>query len=314
MARYRFHTADVFTDRIFGGNPLAVFPDARGLDAATMQLITREINYSETTFVFPPETPEGARRVRIFTPGAEMPFAGHPTVGTAFVLAMTGELPLQGELTRLVFEEGVGPVPVTIRAVEGRPAFCQLSAAKMPEWGPEPPGDAELAAVLSLAPADLLSGSFRPQAVSCGVPFLFVPLRNLEAVRRARVRVDLWERIVAPYWAQEIYVFTFEHEREGSDLHARMFAPRLGIGEDPATGAAATALAGYLGVRDARDDDTLRWVAEQGFEMGRPSILAIEADKRGGEITAIRVGGAAVLVSSGEMTVGDGEGWDGATR
>jgi trans-2,3-dihydro-3-hydroxyanthranilate isomerase len=312
--RYRFHTADVFTDQIFGGNPLAVFPDARGLDAGLMQLITREINYSETAFVFPPETPAGTRRLRIFTPGAEMPFAGHPTVGSAFVLAETGALPLQGETTWIIFEEGVGPVPVMIRTVEGRPAFCQLSAPRMPEWGPEPPADSNLAAVLSLSAADLLSGTFRPQAVSCGVPFLFVPVRNMDAVRRARVRLDLWERVFAQYWAQEIYIFSFEHEREGSDVHARMFAPRLGISEDPATGAAATALAGYLGSRDARTDDTLRWVAEQGFEMGRPSILTIEADKQGEEITAIRVGGAAVLVSTGEMEIARVAGPDASPR
>jgi trans-2,3-dihydro-3-hydroxyanthranilate isomerase len=303
--RYRFHTADVFTDRIFGGNPLAVFPDARGLDTRLMQAVTREINYSETAFVFPPETAEGTRRVRIFTPGAEMPFAGHPTVGTAFVLAATGDVPLAGELTRIVLEEGVGPVPVAIRAVEGRPAFCQLSAAQMPRVGPPPPTEGEIASMLSISPTDLLMGAFAPEAVSCGVPFLFVPLRSMDAVRRARVRVDLWERVLGRYWTQEMFVFSFEREREDSSLHARMFAPRLGIGEDPATGAAATALACYLGSRDAREDETLRWVVEQGFEMGRPSILAVEADKARGEIVAIRVGGSAVLVSSGEMNLPD---------
>jgi trans-2,3-dihydro-3-hydroxyanthranilate isomerase len=305
--RYRYYTADVFTDRVFGGNPLAVFPDAAGLDAATMQLVAREINYSETTFVFPAQTPAGTRRVRIFTPGVEMPFAGHPTVGTSFVLAAIGEVALTGERTTVVFEEQVGPVPVTIRAEQGpvgwQPVFCQLSAALMPQFGPPPPVSADLAALLSLSPDDLLAGQFMPQAVSCGVPFLFIPLASREAVARARVRFDLWEAILKPYWSSQVFVFSFEAEQPGSDLHARMFAPQLGVGEDPATGAAATALAGYLGVRDVRHAGTLRWVAEQGFEMGRPSILEIEADKEDGAITAIRVGGASVLVAEGTLEI-----------
>jgi trans-2,3-dihydro-3-hydroxyanthranilate isomerase len=309
--RYRFYTADVFTDRVFGGNPLAVFPDAAGLDTATMQLLAREVNYSESTFVFPPETGAGTRRVRIFTPGVEMPFAGHPTVGTAFVLAAIGEIPLAGERTTVVLEENVGPVPVTIRAEHrgaGRepgwqPVFCQLSAALMPQFGPPPPVIGDLAAMLSLAPDDLLAGEYAPQAVSCGVPFLFVPLATREAVARARIRLDLWEALLKPYWASQVFVFSFGGEQPGSDVHARMFGPSFGIGEDPATGSAATALAGYLGVRDARQEGTLRWVAEQGFEMGRPSRLEIEADKTRGAITAIRVGGASVLVAEGTFDI-----------
>jgi trans-2,3-dihydro-3-hydroxyanthranilate isomerase len=301
--RYHFYTCDVFTGRRFGGNPLAVFPDARGLDTPTMQLMTREINYSESTFVFPPETPGGTRRVRIFTPGAEMPFAGHPTVGTAFVLAAIGDLPLTGERTRVVFEEGVGPVPVSIFASAGRVTACQLSAARMPEYGPEPPPSDALAEMLGLQPADILGGDWAPQSVSCGIPFLFIPQRDRAAVARAALRSDLWHSLLGGYWTSEVYIFALGGELPGSDLRARTFAPRLGVPEDPATGAAATALAGYLGPRDARQDGALRWVVEQGFEMGRPSILEVEADKVAGEITAIRVGGSAVMVSEGWMEV-----------
>ena len=301
--QYRFYTADVFTDRAFGGNPLAVFPDASGLNTTQMQTITREFNYSESTFVFPPTTSTGTRRVRIFTPAAELPFAGHPTVGTAFVLAAIGEVPLTGDLTQIVLEEGVGPVRVAIRSVDGRPVFSQLSAARSPQLGPEPPPVGDLAALLSLSPDDLLVGGYTPQAVSCGVPFLFVPVASLAAVERARLRRELWEEVLRPYWAPEIYFFSFEAVRPGSDLHARMFAPGLGVGEDPATGAAATALAAYLAARQPQASGTLRWIAEQGFEMGRPSILEIEADQRNGQVTAIRVGGCSVLISQGTMEV-----------
>ncbi|MDQ2695825.1 MAG: PhzF family phenazine biosynthesis protein, partial [Pseudomonadota bacterium] len=186
---YRFYTADVFTDRPFGGNPLAVFPDGRGLADAAMQQIAREFNLSETVFVFPPLDPAHTRRLRIFTPAAELPFAGHPTLGTAFVLAAIGELPLAGDATRIVFEEGVGPVPVLIRAENGRPAFMQLAAARLPEFGPPPPPEAVLAEVLSLNAADLAGADDPAQAVSCGVPFLFVAVRHRDAVRRARVQI-----------------------------------------------------------------------------------------------------------------------------
>ena len=171
MTQYRYYTADIFTASLFGGNQLAVLPDARGLTTAQMQAITREFNYSESTFVLPPDDARHARRVRIFTPGREVPFAGHPTVGTAFVLATIGDIPLSGSVTRAVFEEGVGPVSVAIHASAGRPTFCQLSVAKLPEVGPPLPDRAELAAMLSLNVSDLLDGLYHPQAVSCGLEF-----------------------------------------------------------------------------------------------------------------------------------------------
>jgi trans-2,3-dihydro-3-hydroxyanthranilate isomerase len=301
--RYRYYTADVFTDRPFGGNQLAVFPDGRGLSTRQMQAIAAEFNYSETTFVFPPQDARHTRRVRIFTPGAEMPFAGHPTVGTAHVLAAIGEVALEGEVTRIVLEEGVGPVPVAIRASEGKPVFAQLSAAQMPEYGPPAPAAGIIASALSLDVADVLGGADYPQAISCGVRFLFVPLRNRDAVRRARLNRDVWEKHIASYWASQIYLFSYDAELPGSQLRARMFAPALGIVEDPATGSGATALAGYLGTRDATRDGLLHWRVEQGFEMGRPSILEVEADKVNGAITGIRVGGATVMMCAGTLEV-----------
>jgi trans-2,3-dihydro-3-hydroxyanthranilate isomerase len=302
--RYRFLTADVFTDRPFGGNPLAVFPDAAevaGLSTAQMAAVTREFNLSETVFVLPPENPAHTQRLRIFTPGRELPFAGHPTVGTAFLLATAGLVPLTGDETRIVFEEGVGPVPVTIRARGGKPYFTELSAARRPEFGPPPPPVAVLAELLSLTPEDLVAET-EPEQVSCGVPFLFIPVRDRAALARARVHSDRWDALY-PEPGPELYVFSRDPELPGSALRARMFAPSLGIAEDPATGGAVTALGGYLGSRDPERDGTRRWIVEQGFEMGRPSLLHLEVDKQHGEIAAIRVGGSSVLMSEGTMEI-----------
>ena len=301
--RFRFLTADVFTDAIFGGNQLAVFPDATGIPEERLLDITREFNYSETVFVYPPSSSAFTRRLRIFTPGGEVPFAGHPTVGTAHVLAAIGDIPLSGAQTKIVLEEKVGPVPVTIFAEEGRPVRAQLSVAKLPATGAPPPSRERLAEVLGLEPGELLGGAMAPQAVSCGLPFLFVPLRDRGAVAKARVRVERWEAILGKYEAREMFVFARGGERPGTDIRARMFAPGISVPEDPATGSACAALGGYLAARDARGEGTLRWIVEQGFEMGRPSILEIEVDKQGGAITAVRVAGATVMVSEGTMEI-----------
>jgi trans-2,3-dihydro-3-hydroxyanthranilate isomerase len=304
MPKYTFITADVFTNTRFGGNQLAVLPDARGLSDGQMQTITREFNYSESTFVFPPADPANTRRVRIFTPDRELPFAGHPTVGTAFVLAALGEVPLTGDETRIVLEEGVGPVPVVIRSRDGKPGFCQFSVAKLPEVGPPLPSRAVLAESLSLSEDDVLDGDWRPQTVSCGVPFAFVPVRDRAAVARSRLRLDAWERHLAGTPGEAVMIFAMDAEDPGHDVHARMYSPGFNIAEDPATGSACAALGGYLGVR-APADGTGRWVVEQGYEMGRRCLLHIEADRSAGRITAVRVGGDTVLVCEGTIETGD---------
>ncbi|MBC7790986.1 MAG: PhzF family phenazine biosynthesis protein [Anaerolineae bacterium] len=301
--RLLFHTADIFTSRIFGGNPLAVFPDARGLDDARMLSIAREFNLSETVFVLPPESEANTRRLRIFTPAAELPFAGHPTVGAAYVLAAIGEIALTGESTQIIFEEGAGLVPVTIRAQNGKPVFAQLTAPKAPEIGPPPPSRVALAQILSLEVADLMGGTMAPQAVSVGLPILFVPLRDRDAVVRTQVRLDLWAATLKQYWAPQIMVLAKDPVLPTSNFHARVFVPGLSIPEDPATGAAAAALGGYLGAREPAAQGTFTYVVEQGFEMGRESFLHIEVDKSHGSVSAIRVGGHAVLVSHGEFVM-----------
>ena len=299
----RFLTCDVFTNRLFGGNQLAVFPDARGIAPELMAPIAKEFNYSETTFVLPPDDPSHTAKVRIFTPGGELQFAGHPTVGTAHVLATIGAVKLTGDETKIVFEEGVGPIPVTIRSKDGKPEFAQLSVAQLPEVGPPPPSPARLAAALSLSPDDLVQGNMLPETVSCGTPFLLFPLRTRDAVRRSRVKLDLFQAALDDYITSMVMVFAMDAEHPGHDVRARMFAPTIGVPEDPATGSACSGLSGYLAARDPRRDGTLRWVVEQGFEMGRPSILELEADKKAGAITAVRVGGQTVMVQEGTFTI-----------
>ena len=309
---YQYHTADVFTDTPFGGNQLAVIVDARGLTPEQMASIAREFNFSETIFVTPPEDAANTKRVRIFTPGSELPFAGHPTVGAAFVLAATGEIDLTGDETRIILEEGVGPVPVVIRSENGRPVFAQLTAAKIPEKGTETHARGAIAKLLSLDSEDIdEDADYKIEAWSAGLPYLIVPIKTLEALGRARVKVDLWEKNLRDTWAPEVFLFVETEEsaalngvRSGDGvIRARMFAPSLGIPEDPATGSACACLAGYLAARSSKHDGVLKYTVHQGVEMGRPSRIEVEVDVTEGAVTAVRIGGASVLVSSGTLYV-----------
>ena len=296
-----FLTLDVFTDVTFGGNPLGVFPDAAHLPSSLMQRIAREMNLSESVFLGPPES-GGTARVRIFTPGIEVPFAGHPTVGTAvYVASLLDDAPDSGTRT-VVLEENVGPLPVDVRFEDGDPVFARFTTAVLPEHRPSSVPDADLARMVGLEPSDLHL-ELRPEMVSCGLPFYVVPLASLAAIRRAVLDMSLWQRLVEPLWADHVYLICPETERAGVDMHVRMFAPAAGVAEDPATGSAAAALGGYLSKVDGCDAGTLHWTLEQGIEIGRPSILQVEADRSGGATSAVRVGGSAVFVSRGVMTV-----------
>ena len=301
--RYRFLTADVFTDVPFTGNQLAVFPDAMGLPASRMQQIAREFNFPESVFVLPADRPDCSHRLRIFNPTAEMPFAGHPTIGAAHVLASLDAIRLRDGHTEVLLEEPVGPVPVTVWGEQGRPTRARLRVAQLPEESPAPP-DAELAAMLSLAPEELAGGTMAPSLVSCGMPFVMVPVRTSDAVARARADAERFAVTLAGRTSDKVFVFAMSGAA-GTDVHARMFAPASGILEDPATGSAAAALGGYLGARDPRPDGRFSWSIAQGLEMGRPSRLEVEVEKRGGRVTDVAVGGTTVIVSEGLMEVPD---------
>ena len=301
--QHRFYTLDVFTDHAFGGNQLAVFPDAAGVPARRMQDIAREFNYSETVFVLPPENPAHARKLRIFTPGAELPFAGHPTVGTSHLLAALGVVPVVDGDNTFILEEGVGPVRINVRMRGGQVEFAQLSAVKLPERIARGAGTPAIAAALSLTADDFLDDGVGPATYSCGVPFLFARMRDIDAVGRAKIDQGAWDRGLATRGINEIFFFADGGELPGSDVHARMFAPGFGIAEDPATGGAVAALAGYLADLQKPSPGTAKWTVEQGIEMGRPSVLRLEADIRDGQVTAVRVGGQSVVVSEGMMEV-----------
>jgi trans-2,3-dihydro-3-hydroxyanthranilate isomerase len=295
MPSYDFLTCDVFTRERFGGNPLAVFPRAEGITAAQMQAIARELNLSETTFVLPPEHAAHTARVRIFTPGGELPFAGHPTVGTAYALALTGRVPLTQ--ATLVFEEGVGPVAVSVeRDAAGAPLRCSLATPRGPARVPAPePAAAECAALLGLATADVQGSA---ECWSCGVPFLVVPLASVNALGRARLDSMRWHASLADTPSALVFVVA----RTGDHWRARMFAPGLGVPEDPATGGAAAAFAGWLAARGVQPSAATRVV--QGVEMGRPSEIELAwtaAQDAPGHVLSVQVGGSAVLVSEGRL-------------
>jgi trans-2,3-dihydro-3-hydroxyanthranilate isomerase len=301
-----FHTLDVFTDRVFGGNPLGVFPDATHLPTELMQGIAREMNLSETVFLGPPERPDSTARVRIFTPAVEVPFAGHPTVGSAIFLASEaaarGDIAAEGTAT-VVLDENVGPVPVEVHFEEGAASFARFSTALLPEHRPSPHAPGELAAMVGLDPSEVCPDGMPAEMVSCGLPFHVIPVASVDAVRRSVLDMALWRSMLADSWADHAYVVCMDAEGDGVDVRVRMFAPGAGVPEDPATGSAAAALGGYLSRLDGRDAGALRWVVEQGIEMGRPSLIHVEADRDAGETTAIRVGGSAVSVSAGTMRV-----------
>jgi trans-2,3-dihydro-3-hydroxyanthranilate isomerase len=315
--RLSFHTLDVFTDRAFGGNPLGVFPDAAHLPTDVMQRIAREMNLSETVFLGPPETDQGTARVRIFTPACEVPFAGHPTVGTAIFLAARSMGGAGDDLderksgsAKIVLEENVGPVPVVVRIEDARPVFATFTTAILPEHRPSPHSVAELAAMVGLDEDDIGGEGpggkrLEPEMVSCGLEYFVIPVRDIGAVRRAVLDMARWQRMLADAWAHHVYVVCMDGEGPGVDVRVRMFAPGSGVPEDPATGSAAAALGGYLSKVDGRERASLSWTVEQGIEIGRPSLIRVEAERVGGATSAVRVGGSAVEVSEGTMDVPD---------
>jgi trans-2,3-dihydro-3-hydroxyanthranilate isomerase len=264
-----------------------------------MQRIAAEFNYSETTFVLPPAEPTHLARVRIFTPKAEIPFAGHPTVGTALVLAWLGRVPATGEL---VLEEGAGPVPVRVTAEgQGGAMAAEFATPVAPSHGPATPAE-PVASALGLPTADLVTDAGLPCVASCGTPFLVVELAGRDALARARLdaSADL------PDGGNGVFLFTREAGDASANVRARMFAPKHGIPEDPATGSAAAAFAAFLGGRAGLADGWHRWRVAQGVEMGRPSLIEASAHRHGSRVVEVRVGGKAVPVAEGTIEAEDG--------
>ncbi len=298
----RYLLCDVFTEEVFGGNPLAVFADADEIPENLMQKIAMELNLSETTFVLRPQDPANHFRVRIFTPRTELPMAGHPTIGTAFALLQEGRIHSGEAEVSIRFEEGVGVIPVSI-VNENKKSPRITMTQPPPVFGPVYDDRKTIAALLSIRPEEL-DDRLPVKAGSTGVPFLFVPIRRLETMRNLRLRLDMLEDSANNLPSVKIFAFTTETERAGSTVHGRMFAPTAGIPEDPASGGGAGPLGCYLlhhGMVGEAQAQHIR--LEQGFEMGRPSILHISIARTNDVISQVRVGGYCVAIGEGKFSL-----------
>ena len=298
--KLEFTTVDVFTDRPFGGNPLAVVTNAQGLSTAQMQAIAAEFNLAETTFVLPPRDTAHTAEVRIFTPKAEMPFAGHPNVGTAFVLARAGQSygrAITGD--RLVFEEKAGLVRMELTR-EGGVVVAARLAAPVPLSIGETIAPEIVAEACSLKPDDIEVKGHRPCIASCGIPLVFAELTSRATLARAAVRTDVLARHFPMERAVGIHLYVAAKE-QGVEIQSRMFAPLFGVPEDPATGGANVALIGLLAHHRPEADLTLARTIGQGFDMGRPSILEASAEKKAGTVTATYIGGRCVPMMKGTI-------------
>ena len=298
-------TVDVFTDTRFGGNQLAVVFDGEGLDDGLMQAIALEFSYSETTFVCPPADPAHTAEVRIFTPRAEIPFAGHPNIGTAFALARRGEIfgkPIGGTVE---FEEKAGLVAVEIQRENGEPVGARLTSPQVFEPGARIPADI-ISACCGIASAEIAGNIHEPCVASCGLPWVFACATGPEVVARARPDAGAFARLLPATMAAgiELYAPAVVTAPGDAGYKARVFAPEFGVTEDAATGSANVTLAGLLASLRSEADTEFVMTISQGVEMGRPSLLIAEADKANSIVTATRIGGRCVPIMEGILALG----------
>ncbi|SNY94324.1 trans-2,3-dihydro-3-hydroxyanthranilate isomerase [Cohaesibacter sp. ES.047] len=299
----RYFILDVFADKIFTGNPLAVVLDSEGLSDEDMQRIAREFNLSETVFVMPPENKAFNAALRIFTPAIELPFAGHPTVGTAVLLGLQRFPDLDASMDSvMMLEEKVGSIQARLKLKPGNVGDAVFDVPKNAEMVETQLGSKdEIAAALGLHIQDIGFENHVPCAYSAGVPFAMIPIRNLDAMRRARPVMPSWNTAFGGHMHNDAYLYTRETVRHGSSFHTRMFAPGMGLIEDPATGSAAAAFAGVICQFDKPGQGSHKYVIEQGFEIERPSIIELEMDIVDGRLKEERIGGSALVVASGTL-------------
>ncbi len=298
--QYKYFICDVFTKNRFGGNPLAVFPEADGLTDNQMQQIAREFNFSESSFVFPPEY-GNTRKVRIFTPAVEVPFAGHPNIGTAFVLASSGMIGDFNGSTEIIFEEIAGLVPILLRKIDEGMIWCELQAPEKLSIG-EKVSVEDLASAISLKSGDIITETHLPQQASVGLPFVIAELKDRQALEQARVNIEGFKKLANQYNTRFTHIYIRSNDE--FDVRTRMFGPFDGMMEDPATGSANCALGGLLTHYNDSDAGEFEWKIAQGVEMRRPSFLKARTQKKGGEVTATFIGGNSVMVSEGIIFVG----------
>ncbi len=299
---YRFYTADVFTNRPFQGVQIAVFPKADGLDVGIMEKIANELNLWETVFVFQPQGKPNARRMRIFAPGGEIDFAGHPIIATGYILAEIGDFPLISPTTPIELVQNTGPVKTHISVQDGKPVLVQFTMKPEPIIDRFVPREAEIAEFLGLPINAIDTKKYQSMMVSCGFPYLMVPLTSYQAVRNAQFDLSVWSRTTAPATsAQEILLFSAQTANPVSDFHARLVGPRIGVKEDPPIGSSIPAFTSYLCAHPHVRTGTYTFAMDRGTEGVRQSLLHIEMDNKGKNQLSIRVGGEAVLMSKGTM-------------
>ncbi len=304
--KYNYYIADVFTRQLFNGAQITVFPNADGLSTEYMRLLARELNLTETVFVFHPESDSTTRRMRIFTPLGEIDFAGHPIIATAFVLGSCGDIVLTEAITPVIFEQNVGPINVNITANQGKPVFVQFSRKVSSIVDRFAPTDEELASFLTIQQSELDHKKYSPRLVSCGVPYLIVPVWSYETVRKAKFNYPAWSQSIAPQTAaQEILLFAPKTPFVDSNFNARLLGPRIGIHEDPPIGSAMPAFASYLCSFEHTQKGTHTFAVDRGDAHSKRSVLNLEMDHKGKEQLTLRVGGEAVMFAQGTVDLPD---------
>jgi trans-2,3-dihydro-3-hydroxyanthranilate isomerase len=296
-----FYTADVFTKEPFHGAQIAVFPDAGEINARQMHILARELNLSESVFLSANGSTENSWRARIFSPRAELDFGGHPTIAAAYVLAMIGAVKLKQEFTPLTLIQNTGPVHVHITEQDRLPDLVQFSIQTQYQSDKFVPTTEELGLILNLEPKEIGTRKFSPLLVSCGYPYLIVPLQSYQAVRRARFHFDAWTQTAT--FAREILLITKQTDQNEADFHGRLLGAEIGITEDPPIGSAMPALCGYLCAHPHIQKGTHCFTITRGEQTTRKSLLNVEMINHGTQELTLRVGGAAVLVSEGRIRV-----------
>ncbi len=304
MIKYHYYIADVFTKHLFSGAQIAVFPNAEGLDDQLMALIARELNLSETVFMFEGADEADQYSMRIFSPVTEITFAGHPVIAAAFVLAICGNIQLSMPITPVIFDQKSGPIQVNISSENGHPTFVQFTRSSAAIIDRFTPPYEELAQFLSLAEAELDHNKYSPRLVSCGFPYLVVPVWNYESVRKARFNFAAWSQSTAPQTAaQEILLFAPKTPYPDSDFQARILGSRIGMHEDPPVGSAMPALCAYLCSFEHTQKGTHVFAVARGEEKNRRSVINIEMDNKRENMLTIRIGGQAVIAAEGYLNI-----------
>jgi len=303
---YKYYITDVFTNQIFNGAQVAVFPNADGLTDAQMAKVARELNLSETVFLFKKNQAENSRRMRTFSPFEEKGFAGHPVVAAAFVSASCGEFELTEKYTPLIFEQNAGPVEVNVTNTDGKPSFVQSTRQVSPIVDYYTPTEHELAGFLGVPEGHIDTKKYSTRLVSCDFPYLIVPVYYYETLRNAKFNMAAWSQSDAPQTAaQEVLLVSPKTPFADSDFSVRLMGPNIGLHEDPPIGTAMAAFASYLCSFDHMQKGTYTFAVDRGDEKVRRSVINLEMDHKGEDKLTLRIGGEAVMVAEGGMNIPD---------